>query len=595
MLNFKFLILFLLFPILSYSQVYDKPGNWGLQYKRLKVDTLFTVAPSAYALIGGTTLNTSYKLNVFGNTKLNSLVVDSLGQAPGSGSGGYAVLINRSILSPSFINNSARGYRDFSQLTILNTGAGYASFDATPIIYSDSVHNLDHIVTYQARPIWDYPSGSTLNSFYGFATALSPKTGAVTNLYHFYADHLQATSSPPTVTNQYAFYSPDFSGGITATNNWGVYVAGSTIKNYLQGSLGINDTPSTARLQVDGTAWIKDTTTTAGLINTRFATFYSSSSAGTNTALELRHPTDALGNNVALGFFPRNSASAQARLRAINKGGTSNSFAFDLYTGSALREYMRIDNTTGAIIAGGFDTINAPLSNTKLALAGPISLTAAATADVKAIYQYYGRNDNITSRYHTLSGMVSSTPDSNLLQFEIHNGSGSTGRTTGLVIRGNGNTGLGVYVPTATLHLQAGTATARTAPLKFTSGTNLTTPEAGTVEYDGNNFYATNGTTVRGRVQVNRTTVSSAGTLNLTNQYNHYVFSGTTTTWTLPAVSGNTDVVFYIKNRGSGNITLNSNAGGNDLYTTSAVNTLAIAPGEAYIIWNDGTYFLIEN
>lgn len=37
----------------------------------------------------------------------------------------------------------------------------------------------------------------------------------------------------------------------------------------------------------------------------------------------------------------------------------------------------------------------------------------------------------------------------------------------------------------------AGTATAGTAPLKLTSGTNLTTAELGAIEFDGTNFYAT--------------------------------------------------------------------------------------------------------
>lgn len=47
--------------------------------------------------------------------------------------------------------------------------------------------------------------------------------------------------------------------------------------------------------------------------------------------------------------------------------------------------------------------------------------------------------------------------------------------------------------PTAVIHLKAGTAAASTAPLKFTSGTNLTTPENGTVEYDGTNYFVTSG------------------------------------------------------------------------------------------------------
>lgn len=48
---------------------------------------------------------------------------------------------------------------------------------------------------------------------------------------------------------------------------------------------------------------------------------------------------------------------------------------------------------------------------------------------------------------------------------------------------------------TAILQLAAGTATAGTAPLKFTSGTNLTTPEAGAMEYDGSNFFLSPSTT----------------------------------------------------------------------------------------------------
>jgi hypothetical protein len=56
---------------------------------------------------------------------------------------------------------------------------------------------------------------------------------------------------------------------------------------------------------------------------------------------------------------------------------------------------------------------------------------------------------------------------------------------------------LGITTP-PTLTLQAGTATA--APLDFTSGTNLTTPVAGAVEYDGKVIYATPQGTQRGVV-----------------------------------------------------------------------------------------------
>jgi hypothetical protein len=52
-----------------------------------------------------------------------------------------------------------------------------------------------------------------------------------------------------------------------------------------------------------------------------------------------------------------------------------------------------------------------------------------------------------------------------------------------------GNIGIGASSPTAFLNLKAGLSTASNAPLKFTAGTNLTTAEAGAVEFDGTNWY----------------------------------------------------------------------------------------------------------
>ncbi len=46
-------------------------------------------------------------------------------------------------------------------------------------------------------------------------------------------------------------------------------------------------------------------------------------------------------------------------------------------------------------------------------------------------------------------------------------------------------------LPTAVLHLKAGTATASTAPLKLTSGTVLTSPEVGAIEFHTDDFFAT--------------------------------------------------------------------------------------------------------
>lgn len=81
-----------------------------------------------------------------------------------------------------------------------------------------------------------------------------------------------------------------------------------------------------------------------------------------------------------------------------------------------------------------------------------------------------------------------------------------TGVTTGYGIGTDGTTDINYFLGTvnigttsgtARLMLPAGTASASTAPLKFTSGTSLTTPEAGALEYDGGKLWSTNGSTTR--------------------------------------------------------------------------------------------------
>ena len=69
--------------------------------------------------------------------------------------------------------------------------------------------------------------------------------------------------------------------------------------------------------------------------------------------------------------------------------------------------------------------------------------------------------------------------------------SGGVEYTTAEDLIVDGKVGIGTTGPTAVLHLKAGTATASTAPLKLTSGTLLTTPEAGAVEFLTDAFYGT--------------------------------------------------------------------------------------------------------
>ena len=90
----------------------------------------------------------------------------------------------------------------------------------------------------------------------------------------------------------------------------------------------------------------------------------------------------------------------------------------------------------------------------------------------------------------------------------------SEGSAEDLLVLGMGfnAVGIGTTAPAAVLQLKAGTTAANTAPLKLTSGTNTTTPEAGTIEYN-NNLYTSKSNNVRygigGILNVNSTAVGS--------------------------------------------------------------------------------------
>lgn len=70
------------------------------------------------------------------------------------------------------------------------------------------------------------------------------------------------------------------------------------------------------------------------------------------------------------------------------------------------------------------------------------------------------------------------------------------------------NVGMGTKSPTARLHLSSGTISAGTSPLKFTSGSLMTTPEPGATEFSGS-LYFTNGYSERKEICLKTTYVQS--------------------------------------------------------------------------------------
>ncbi len=127
----------------------------------------------------------------------------------------------------------------------------------------------------------------------------------------------------------------------------------------------------------------------------------------------------------------------------------------------------------------------------------------------------------------------------------------------------NGNIGIGVTAPTAALHLNAGTATAGTAPLKLSSGTLLSTPESGALEFDGTHYYGTISGT---RYQLDNTAAASTT--------NTLALSGNTLTSTVNGVAATSNAVSGISNTSSAN-TLTTTVNGVTGASVNMVNSIS--------------------
>lgn len=91
------------------------------------------------------------------------------------------------------------------------------------------------------------------------------------------------------------------------------------------------------------------------------------------------------------------------------------------------------------------------------------------------------------------------------------------------MVQNDGNIGVGTMTPTARMHFAAGTSSQ--APLRFTSGTLLTTPSAGTMEYDGL-LYITDNANVR-RTVATGSTNTSIDNISTINSPGNLTFSTT--------------------------------------------------------------------
>lgn len=173
---------------------------------------------------------------------------------------------------------------------------------------------------------------------------------------------------------------------------------------------------------------------------------------------------------------------------------------------SATTTYAKVlSNTTGrgAIVLGADTTANRPSAvsvgagaiwyDTTLGVpvisdgAGWTIMPNNTLSNINQPYLSLKTTQSGTQEYKWIGGFQSAT---SISLVDVTNSNAQR-----LVLDASGHIGLGVTVPTATLHLKASTTSAGSAPLKLATGTLMTTPEAGAIEFDGSHYYGTIGTT----------------------------------------------------------------------------------------------------
>ncbi len=230
------------------------------------------------------------------------------------------------------------------------------------------------------------------------------------------------------------------------------------------------------------------------------------------------------------GFFGINNNAAGNKLTINTPITTASTAQALIYTNSTTNKGLVIQGAASQTAAlqewqtsGGLALadINTPNTNTTV-----FELTGQS-AGKEAVNLYFDGNDHANAAYAgfgistsgswlgvTSGFIIASSKNGTGTQLPIRIGGFSGSWTDWMTISTAGKVGIGVASgsSSALLHIKAGTASANTAPLKFTSGTNLTTAEAGAVEYDGSNLYFTPTGTIRKVIPTNVTGRSTAQT-----------------------------------------------------------------------------------
>lgn len=226
------------------------------------------------------------------------------------------------------------------------------------------------------------------------------------------------------------------------------------------------------------------------------------SSSGIAGAVQISGGSGAFSSDATNFFF--DDTTNQLRLA----GGTGKAMLITGQNGG-------IDVLPASAITGAVNVFNASADatgNVNLSLTNA-NTTSGANVRV-SLTTSTGGGDPFLLISTAESGYVIGVDNSGDDKLYIGSGSSPSGMTQANITLHVAATGIQQTTPTAKLHIGGGTIAAETAPLKFTQGVNMTTPEAGAVEWDGTNLFITQ-TTGPTRKTIAYTDSAITGNINM--------------------------------------------------------------------------------
>jgi hypothetical protein len=152
------------------------------------------------------------------------------------------------------------------------------------------------------------------------------------------------------------------------------------------------------------------------------------------------------------------------------------------------------DAAAGINVTRNSGNPNPPTLNFSKARGTAATMVPVNSGDIAGSVSFNAYDGVATDKLGEIKMMVDGAPSVNNMPGKMVFSTAPAGTSvpvTRMIIDNSGRVGIGATPPSALLNLPAGTTAAGTAPLKLTAGTNLVTPESGSMEYDGSNLYFT--------------------------------------------------------------------------------------------------------